>query len=64
MTEEIMRILEATADLEPSPVFIFIPANDGIIECGHFSRNGYTELLRKYRYEPETILFLADMLED
>ena len=42
----------------------YIPENEFGIEANHYIVNEIAELLRKHKNEPETIEFLADMLEE
>lgn len=41
----------------------YIPENDLGISLGYYEANDIASLLRKHRFEPETIQFIADMLE-
>ena len=43
---------------------IWIPENEHGIEEGTYTNNEIVTLLRRKRYEPRTIYFLADMLEE
>ena len=43
---------------------IIIPVNDVITENGYFTLNQVANLLRKYKDQPQTIQFLAEMLEE
>lgn len=42
---------------------IFIPENDVILEHGEMSINHIAELLRRYKFSPDAIQFIADMME-
>lgn len=41
----------------------FIPENDLGILSGYYETNDVVTLLRKHRFDPEMIQFIADMLE-
>jgi len=44
-------------------MIVYIPENKFIKE-GYYSTNDFVNLLRENKNEPETIQFLADMLEE
>lgn len=48
---------------ETEDQFIFLPDAGGIKE-GWYSRQQFVGLMRRYKDQPDTIHFLADMLEE
>ena len=49
-------------DKSSSP--IYIPENEVGIDEGYYTNSGIVTLLRMHKNEPETIQFIADMLEE
>jgi len=43
---------------------IYIPDNEYGVEERYYVLNEFVELLRKHKYNPDIVQFLADMLEE
>jgi len=42
---------------------LYVPRNKHAVPVGYYSRNRFVDLLRRFSEKPDTIWFLADMLE-
>ena len=49
--------------LQLSAFPLYIPKNKQGIPAGYYSRNRFVDLLRRFSKKPDSIWFLADMLE-
>jgi hypothetical protein len=63
VAEKVRAVIKKEANLK-SNFQTYMPVNDFKIPEGYCDMNGIVGLLRKHKDEPETIQFIADMMEE